>query len=342
MKKLYFIRANKTTLGGAENYLYRLLQELKQQNIPYDVINSSIPSILPSWVKPLLFNIQLCYKKKGFYFSLERITCPDIYRAGDGVHKEFLKTKRRTLNPLNIVYRYLEKRCFKNAQAIIANSKMIKKQIIDAYDIPKEKIKVIYNGIVLKKFDYEASFKKISSEFGIDRHTKIILFVGSGFERKGVKEFLKIISLLEFKNFHVFIIGKEKKLSNYQKLATSLKIETLVSFTGPRNDVDDFYTLSDIFLFPTHYEPFSNVILEAMSFQNMVITTKQNGASEILDSPFVMQSPQDFSIVKTIDELLENAQKLEAIKQRNYEIVQNFTIEKNAQETMEVINEYLH
>ncbi|MCD8476745.1 MAG: glycosyltransferase, partial [Sulfurospirillum sp.] len=91
-----------------------------------------------------------------------------------------------------------------------------------------------------------------------------------------------------------------------------------------------------------HYEPFSNVILEAMSFQNVVITTKQNGASEILDSPFVMQSPQDFSIVKTIDELLENAQKIEAIKQRNYEIVQNFTIEKNAQETMEVINEYLH
>jgi len=344
MKQLVLIRANKTQFGGAENYLSRLSAELQNQKVSYVSIHSKVPNIFASWVRALLFNLQVCTKKSknDFYFSLERITCPDIYRAGDGVHKEFLKTKKRKFNPLNIVYLYLEKRCFTNAKTVIANSQMVKNQILQHYQIPSSKIKVVYNGINLQNSDFEKSYSTLSKEFQINPEDKIILYIGNGFERKGVSEFLYIFSKLQSNHCKAFIIGKEKNLSYYKNLAKTLQVDQQVIFTGPRGDVNDFYTLSDIFLFPTHYEPFSNVILEAMSFQNAVITTKQNGASEILDSSFVMQTPQDFSIVKIIDDLLENAQKLEEIKQRNYEIVQNFTIEKNAKETMDVINEYLH
>lgn len=344
MKKLFLLRANKTKFGGAENYLQRLSTELQRQSIEHKTLYSSIPKIFASWIKALLFNMQVCRKKTkdDFYFSLERIICPDIYRAGDGVHKEFLKTKKRNFNPLNMVYLYLEKRCFINAKKIIANSNMIKNQIIDTYKIDPSKIDVIYNGVQLKAFDYETSFAKLSQEFSIDTKKKIILYVGSGFERKGVAQFLQILSQLKNTNYQAFIIGKEKNLKFYQTLAETLHVKEQVSFTGARSDVDDFYTISDIFLFPTQYEPFSNVILEAMSFQNAVITTKQNGAHEILEDAFIMETSQDFSIVKAIDELLENEDKLQKIKEQNYAIVQNFTIEKNVQETLEVINEYLH
>jgi len=344
MKKLFLVRANKTKFGGAENYLQRLSNELQNQGIEHKTLYSSIPKLFASWIKAFFFNLQVCKKKTkdDFYFSLERITCPDIYRAGDGVHKEFLKTKKRKFNPLNIVYLYLEKRCFINAKKIIANSKMIKNQIIDTYEINPSKIDVIYNGIELKAFDYKTSFSKLSQEFSIDTKKKIILYVGSGFERKGVAQFLQIISELKNTNYQAFIVGKEKNLAFYQKLAETLHVKEKVSFTGARSDVDDFYTISDIFLFPTQYEPFSNVVLEAMSFQNAVITTKQNGAHEILESSFIMQTPQDFSISKTIDTLLEDEENLKKIKEENYKIVQNFTIEKNAKETLKVINEYLH
>jgi len=115
---LYLIRQKFTPFGGAENYLARLSAGLKNKNISHEIIYSSVPRWLPSWLKALWFNLELClFKKKNrFYFSLERITCPDIYRAGDGVHKVFLQTKGFSLNPLNPIYLYLEKKMFSSSQ----------------------------------------------------------------------------------------------------------------------------------------------------------------------------------------------------------------------------------
>ena len=297
-----------------------------------------------SWLRAILFNLQVCINKKNkFYFSLERVVCPDIYRAGDGVHRVFMNIEKKSkFNLLNIVYLYIEKRMFNNAKKIIAISNMVKNDIINTYKISPNKIKVIYNGIKLKKIDYNNSFKKISQEFNISTDEKIFLFVGSGFKRKGVKEFLEILSKLENRNFKAFVIGKEKNIIYYKNLSKKLNLSNKIIFTGQRTDVDDFYTISDIFLFPTRYEPFGNVILEAMNFSNAVITTKFCGGGEILNNQLIMNTPQDYTIASKIDALLENPEKLEAVKKENFKIVQNFTIEKNAKETMDIINEYLN
>ena len=194
----------------------------------------------------------------------------------------------------------------------------------------------------IKNSNYDKSFEKLSNEFSIKKDKKILLFVGSGFERKGAKEFIQILSKLKADNYHAFIIGKEKKLNYYKELSNSLHVNDFITFTGPRSDVDDFYTISDIFLFPTTYEPFSNVILEAMSFKNAVFTTKQNGAHEILKDEYILQTPQDFTIIDKIDELLDNHEKLQEVKEENFKTVQNFTIEKNAKQTMDIINEYIN
>ncbi|WP_428023822.1 glycosyltransferase family 4 protein [Arcobacter sp.] len=346
MKKIKFIRANKTKFGGAEVYLSRLSDELNKLSIGHELIYSTIPKFLPSWIRVILFNRQVCsLKKNSFYFSLERISCPDIYRAGDGVHKVFLDIEKKSkLNPLHKTYLYFEKKCFNNAKKIISNSKMVKKQIIDTYGINESKIEVIYNGINLEKFDFEVAFEKINKEFFFDKlkSETIFTYVGSGFKRKGVEEFLHILSKLKNRNFKAFVIGKEKKLSYYEDLAKLLRIEDKVIFTGARNDVKDFYTISDIFLFPTRYEPFSNVVLEAMNYENVIITTKQNGAHEILTDKYIMQTPTDYSIVNKIDDLLENPEKISEIKAQNLEIVKNFSIEKNVEQTLKVINEVIN
>jgi UDP-glucose:(heptosyl)LPS alpha-1,3-glucosyltransferase len=121
-------------------------------------------------------------------------------------------------------------------------------------------------------------------------------------------------------------------------LAKKLNIDNQVIFTGPREDVDDFYTISDIFLFPTHYEPFSNVVLEAMNFENVVFTTAQNGASEILDEYFIMKQPDDFSVISKIKYLLNHHSKLKSIKEDNRLRSKQFSIEKNLKETLDLID----
>jgi UDP-glucose:(heptosyl)LPS alpha-1,3-glucosyltransferase len=340
VKKIYFIRSEKTPFGGAEVYLSRLSRALTKKNIDHQIINSSIPKFFPSWARVILFNIQVSILKGSrFYFSLDRITCPDIYRAGDGVHKVFLSIEKKSkINLLHPVYLFLEKRCFENANRIITNSEMVKKNIIDSYGISSDKIITIYSGIELKDFDYEKSYERLSSEFDFKKDTQIILFVGSGYKRKGVYEFLQIIAKLKNKDVIAIIIGKEKNIKYYQSIAIELSIQSRVIFTGAREDVDDFYTISDIFLFPTHYEPFGNVILEAMNHKNVVFTTMQNGACEILSSEFIMQSPSDFSVANKIDKLLVNKKKLITIKDSNRKLSKKYSIEKNFERTFELID----
>jgi UDP-glucose:(heptosyl)LPS alpha-1,3-glucosyltransferase len=291
-----------------------------------------------------LFNFQVCLTKKNkFYFSLDRIICPDIYRAGDGVHKVYLSIEKKSkTNLLHPIYLFLEKRCFKRARHIIANSNMIKNEIINTYKINPEKISVIYNGIKIKEFNYQQSFDRLSKEFPIKQEQKILLYVGSGFKRKGVEEFLHIVAMLENSSLKAFVVGKEKNIEYYQKLCHELKIDDRVTFTGSREDVDDFYVISDVFLFPTHYDPFSNVILEAMSCENAVFSTNKNGASEILDDYFIMDGCGDFSIVSKIDELLKNQVKLDSIKKNNRLKSQQFSIEKNLEATLRIIDEVIN
>ena len=334
MKKITFLRLKPSKFGGAENYLLRLTEVLESKNIDFEIKYSTAPKFLASWIKAIWYNLEVCIPKKNkFYFSLERVTCPDIYRAGDGVHKVFLEVEKKSIfNPLHLVYLYIEKRMFKNAKKIIANSKMVKNQIIDTYNIPSQKIEVIYNGIPLKNLE---DFSDIKKEFNI-KNEKILLYVGSGFKRKGVKEVIEIASKLN--NYKLFIIGKEKKIDEYKNYAKSLGVNAI--FTGPRSDVDKFYSMADIFLFPTHYEPFSNVVLEAMNFECVVFTTKQNGASEILDNEFVMQNPKDYKL-DLIKKLLNDENLLQEVKIKNKKIVSNFSIEKNVENTLKVINEVI-
>ena len=343
MKKITFVRASDTKYGGAEVYLSRLTNELAKKKLNFNVINSKIPKFLPSWLRVVIFNFFLCiFKGEKVYFSLDRISCPDIYRAGDGVHKVFLKIiKKSRINPLHSIYIYLEKKCFNKAKLIIANSQMVKNEIIATYGINPNKISVIYNGIKIEKIKKSDAEKEIIKEFSLNKNDIVFLYVGSGFKRKGVEDFLLLLSELKF-NFKAFIVGKEKEIHHYTGLAKELKIYEKVSFTGPRVDVKYFYAISDIFILPTYYEPFSNVILEAMLYKNVVFTTLQNGASEILDDKFVMNSPTDRSIVRTINKLAQNKELMQIIQNENHIRVQDFSIENNFSQTLKAINEVVN
>lgn len=340
MKRIYFIREKDSLHGGAEVYLSRLKVQFKKQNIEFKSINSIFPRFLPSWLRLILFNLQLwIYKGDKFYFSLERIICPDIYRAGDGVHKAFLKIENKSkLNPLHKTLVFLEKKCFNNSKLIIANSKMVKEDIIQSYGIDPNKIVVIYNGFnPLEGLSYENSLSKLAKEFKIHSNQSIILYVGSGYKRKGVYELLKILSQLSNNNFVAFIIGKEKKYKYFQKLIKAFSLEGKVQILGVRKDVADFYVASDIFILPSKYEPFGNVVLEAMSYGNVVFASKRTGASELLKEEFRMDESNESSIIKKIDNYLINPNLMIEEKQKNLSIAMQYSIERNQLETLEAI-----
>lgn len=341
MKKIYFIRRQHTPFGGVERYFNRLVKELSSRKI-YDVevLHIEQPKWMPSWIKLPWYNYQVCRnRKQGIYFSNDRLSCLDIHRAGGGTHKTFLKVKGFTLNPLHPVYLILEKKALQNSKRIIAISNMVKNDIIRDYGIDPDKIDVVYNGIELEAIEKTQKAKRkarILQEFGINENLPIILYVGSGFERKGVWEMLELLSRLQTP-FHAFIVGKEKRMKRYRKRAQELGIAQKVTFTGPRKDVENFYCASDLFLFPTRYEPFGNVILEAMHYGNAVITTKQCGGGELLDEQWLMESSKDLSILSVIEKLLSSKELLESVKSKNEALARQHSIQRNVDETIKVI-----
>ena len=242
MKKIVFLRTNPNAVGGAERYLRRLIKALNELGIQTEIRSYLGDAGISSWKKALNFNRQVKRQKKEdeFYFSLERVSCADIYRAGDGVHKVYRTTKSFWwLNPLNFVYPYLEKKCFKNAQKIITNSNFIKEQIIATYGIEPEKITTIYNGVNLPQKVQKAEAKlALCEEFGLKFELATLLFVGNGFKRKGLKEFLLLASKLKTP-VNTLIVGKDKNISSYKRLAKKLGLNAY--FVGEQKSTAKFY-----------------------------------------------------------------------------------------------------
>lgn len=319
--KLAFIKKRFSIHGGAERYLQTLITQLKdsghevhvfanqwsdEERITFHKVN-----ILPfsSLFSSLTFNINSRGKinEPGFdcIISFERTTCQDIYRAGEGCHAEWLKIRSAVeplykrlsfkINPLHVYMLKLEKEIFKNTKLIVANSEMVKRQIIDHYAIPEEKITVIYNGVDLKRFSPQNNDrwrKDVRESLKISEDSKVLLFVGSGFERKGLRTFIKALPLIKDHNFMAIIIGKGDT-DRYRAMAKRLGVLNHILFLGIQKEIEMFYASADLFVLPTLYDPFSNATLEAMASGLPVITTKNNGAAELIENGqegFVMEA----------------------------------------------------
>ena len=340
MRRITFVRMEDTQFGGAENFLRRLQHGLQQQKIAFDTLHCRAPKCLPSWTKALWFNAQSYMAKHDrFYFALSRIGSADIYRAGDGVHRVFMGAvgKHFWSNPMHMVSCWLERRCFMRCRHIIANSQMVKRHIETAYAIPADKISVVYNGIEPRAVDSFAARQALCREFQLDPDMPIIVFVGSGWQRKGGDIFLKLLAQLNVP-FQALMIGKDKRVGRYQQMAKRLGVAESVHFAGMRRDVCECFAAADILLFPTRYEPFSNVVLEAMAQKCVVLTSDMNGAAEILPEDQVLSIKAPEKILPKLQQLLTEPRELIKQQRASLATARQFSIEKCVDDTLAVIN----
>jgi UDP-glucose:(heptosyl)LPS alpha-1,3-glucosyltransferase len=110
----------------------------------------------------------------------------------------------------------------------------------------------------------------------------VLLFVGWEFKRKGLQYIIEALSKLD-KSVKLLVVGGDDPLK-FQLLAQHLGVSARVSFVGHKGDVKAYYAASDIFVFPSEYEPFGLVITEAMAAGLPVITMRSAGAAEIITS----------------------------------------------------------
>jgi UDP-glucose:(heptosyl)LPS alpha-1,3-glucosyltransferase len=312
--KLAIVRQKYTPFGGAERFVERALSALADKGLDVTIVTRQWRGERQEGRRVRLcnpFHIGRLWRDAGFSravqqivangeFDLvqshERIPGCHLYRAGDGVHATWLELRARTQSRLAALFtrwhpwhRYVlkaEARMFRHPdlRAVICNSVMVKDDIIGRFGVTPEKLHVIHNGVDLTYFHPDLRVEhreRIRSELGIPAQAKVVLFVGSGFERKGLFPLLRALTSLE--SVHLLVVGKDRKLGRAQQLAVTLGMSDRIHFLGARTDVRPFYGAADVFALPTLYDPFPNAVLEALACGLPVLTTPGSGAAELVD-----------------------------------------------------------
>ena len=358
--RIALIRASYTDFGGAEQFVARAVQALAGSNVRVTLLTrrwdhngqADVLTCDPFYVGRLWrdwgFGRAVCRTLRDNDFDLvqshERVPCCDVYRAGDGVHVEWLRQRRRqmgcwgrlalALNPYHWFVASVERRLFASPRlrAVICNSEMVKAEILERFDVAETKLHVIYSGVDTEQFHprlREAHRLSIRREYAIPADAILFLFVGSGFERKGLRQLLQATALLP-SNCHLMVVGKDRKTGRFERFADSLGISGRVRFTGPLKDVTGAYGAADAFVLPTLYDPVPNVILEAMACGLPVITSTKSGGAEFIEpgtNGYVCDALDVSGLCRSMQHLLsEDARELmgEACRRK----VEPYTLER--------------
>lgn len=166
------------------------------------------------------------------------------------------------------------------ANKVVAVSRYTKNIVASRYQIPQEKIEVIYNGV---EQDFEDPTVRPVRRYKRDRY---VLFLGRITMQKGPEYFLHAARMVIDKRDDIRFImaGAGDMLHRMVDLAARLKIGSKVLFTkflnGP--DVQRAYQLADLYVMPSVSEPFGIAPLEAMRQNVPVLISRQSGVAEVL------------------------------------------------------------
>lgn len=311
--KIALIRQRYNAFGGAERFVDQAMAAIASEGstevtlITRDwnshvadrkVIQCDPFHIGRTWRDWGFANAACAATRSGFDLvqSHERIACCDIYRAGDGVHAQWLENRsraisaaRRLATAMSPWHRYTlaaERRLFTSPRlkAVICNSQMVASEIRNRFGVADDKLKVIYNGVDAQRFHPRlkpAARMAKRSELGIPHDAFVHLYVGSGFERKGVPQLIQAMHGASA-NVHLVIVGADRKSSVYRSQAASAGLSGQIHFAGPQQDIENWYAMADCFVLPTLYDPFPNAAMEAMASGLPIITSTQCGAAELV------------------------------------------------------------
>jgi UDP-glucose:(heptosyl)LPS alpha-1,3-glucosyltransferase len=257
----------------------------------------------PRWLEVINFSRRATQlvQEEGFDVVHNQIRpfAPGLVTVGGGCHRFYLREAlplekgrlvagSRRVSPLHIALLALERKGFRADRCpyIIANSSLGRDGILRYYPMPPERVVVAYNGVDSTRFSPELCGRyrdELRLALGIGAEDLGVLFVGSGFARKGLGPLLSALARLQDRGCkpHLIVVGGGP-VQHWQRHAARLGLGDRVRFAGSVTDPERYYAAADVFALPTFFDPFANATLEAMASGLPVITSRRNGASEIL------------------------------------------------------------
>lgn len=297
--------------GGTEKVLYHTAEGLKKRGHevhlfcgtfrippPQGVFGHRVPCI--SWPRTsrLLSFAFMAPRVIARYacdvvVSFDRITKQDLFRSGGGPHKAFLRKMTRdggswrglwyrvSLYHRSVLAVERRQLSLGGCKKVISVSEQGKKEMMVDYGLPGDKVVVIHNGVDHERFNPRRRLvegMKVREKLGIPLDASVVLFVGTGFRRKGLNRLLSLWDSPDLSGIYFIIVGGDARLWYYRKRWKRAEI----LFVGPQSSVEDYYAAADLFVLPSTQEAFGNVVLEALASGLPVVTVPEVGAAERL------------------------------------------------------------
>jgi UDP-glucose:(heptosyl)LPS alpha-1,3-glucosyltransferase len=339
--RIAFLRRRFSPTGGAERYLLRLASGLLSQGHQITLYceewspreNSfhtvrKIESNDPVSFARLVAD-QPMRDRHDVVFSLERVPNCDIYRAGDGVHADWLAYRqafypiagrvRTMIRAKNREMCRLEAQVFTSSsiKRLICNSKFVAEQVVKRFGFPEERIDVIYNGVPYQQFSMGDRVLGRRA-LNLNPNEYVVLLVGAGAERKGHAIARAAMRRIKAKHAKLIIVD-----------------------TPPPVAMPHVYAAADVFILPTLYDPFANVTLEALAAGLPVITSAQNGASEILvddKSGYILPRANDDKLIVHLLDYLADPANRARFRGPAQALAQQYDLQRNLHATLAVFD----
>ena len=352
--RIGLVRRGYSASGGAEAYLFRFAEAAYAAgHEPVLICGTEWPEgvwpherICVAGKSPEDFADRLAERRDSggwdVLFSLERVWGCDVYRAGDGVHAAWLERRRKFESACKHWFRLLQRKHREilelecalftgGARRIIANSQMVKDEIIARFGTPAEHVHVIHNGVPAAIVEARTR-ESVREELGISAGEFVAIFVGSGWERKGLRHAIAAVNALKIPAT-LLVVGR----GDFRGLPASRR----VNFLGPlaRSRLGAVLAAADVFVLPTLYDPFSNACIEALAAGLPVITTTANGFSEIIEAGVEGEAvaPGNVEALTAALAAWADPQRREKVKPRLLAKAAKHSVAQNLARTLEVI-----
>ena len=239
------------------------------------------------------------------------------------------------------------------ASVLLCPSENTKRDIITYYEIPAEKIKIIYPGVDCRPQEHitntgnNQSFERLKNQVR-QKYTlpdKFILFLGTIEPRKNilsiVEAFEQVCSLRSTTHYSLVLAGYPgwKNNSVYQKIATSA-VRDRIKCIGAIKDTEKsaLYALADLFVYPSFYEGFGFPPLEAMACGTPVITSNRSSLPEVSGKAAYLVNPNRPSeLAQAMIEMLQNEKLRQHFKNLGLEQAKKFTWDRAAREFLQIV-----
>lgn len=195
----------------------------------------------------------------------------------------------------------------------IANSQMMKDDIVNRFKVNPAKIKVVYPGNNLERFskkkrdeNYYASRKELKIK---DGDLLVGLITSGNFEKRGIDVFLNAVNILakEMPNIKILLVGKEKNPQKYLNIIEDEKVKNSTIYIPQTSSVEKLFCALDLFVLPAYIEEFGLVVQEAMAMGLAVLLGENVGAAELFaehKKEVVFDSLAPVAIAKKIKQVL--------------------------------------